>query len=83
MLDEFGVKLCVMGDLDGTWGRQQIAQGCERISVSQVAAIAIAESIEVNDVDAFGRRQLDQSQASGIRIKLGGFGVESYCLVGR
>ncbi len=55
VLDELCVKLRVVRDFDRARRCQQTAKRRECI------AVAVAEVIEVNDIDAVGRRELDQS----------------------
>src|SRR6266508_5528136 len=83
MLDEFRVKLRVVGNLDGTVRRAQIAPRCKRGRLRKFAVAAVTKSIEVDYMHATGRGELDQTQTTEVGIKLGGFSIESDCLVGR
>src|SRR5260370_16641688 len=74
MVDEFCVELCVVGGLDGTGSWQQLAQ---RFHLRGGLQVYIRKTIEVDDVDAIGRGQLNQTQAAEIRVKLSRLSVEA------
>jgi hypothetical protein len=58
VLNKLRVELCVMRDLDRPRRCEQTAQRSQRIAVRDVA---VAEVIEVEDVNAVRSRELDQS----------------------
>ncbi len=82
-LINFASNFALCAILIGTMRGEQIAQRRERGCFAKIAVAAIAKRVEVDDVNAAGRGELDQAQPPEVRIKLGGFGVESDCLVGR
>ena len=72
MLDELRVEFCVVRDLDRAWCFEQATQRRKCF-----VRVAVSEVIEVDDVDAIRGGELDQSEARGIWIEIGGFGIET------
>jgi hypothetical protein len=80
VLEKLRIKLRVVSNLYRPVRRQQPTQWLERWKLRKVSVTA--KSIEVNNVDSGRGGELDQPQTANVWIKLCGFGVESYCLVG-
>src|SRR5882724_674937 len=74
VLDKFRVELCVVGNLNRTRGAEKLSQGCERVTSFQ---IRINKTIEVDDEDAIGTSQLDQTQAREVRIEIRRLSIET------
>src|SRR5947207_6260898 len=74
VLDKFRVELCIVGNLDRTWGAEKLSQGRERITPFQ---IRINKTIEVDDEDPIGTSQLDQTQAREVRIEISRLSIET------
>src|SRR5688572_18207097 len=74
VLDELRIKLRVVRDLDRTRRGEQTTQRRKRVALRGVAR---GEGVEVENKDAIGRGELDQTQPRCKRIEIGGLGIES------
>src|SRR5438132_14149983 len=79
VLDEFGVELRVVSDLDRTRRGKQLTQRRQRFSKFRFPSI---EVIKVDDIHAIRRGELNQTETRRVRIKIRCLSIEPDCMVG-
>jgi len=79
VLNKLRIELRVVRDLDRTRRSEQLAQWCHRFVSFHILS---NEMVQVDDVDAIRRGELNQTEARRVRIKIGCLGIEPDSMFG-